>query len=297
MRAVVLPISLVFAGALVAGCGSSQSPGASGTPETSPPRTGKPSAANTGVPAGTQLRAADERVVIDDGAVLDGLDFDGPVTVIADDVTIRNSRIRTPGAGKGEFAIELKESNRGLRVIDSEIDCGGVGGAEFGIGNANYTATRVSIHGCVHDAQVGGDAVVVEQSYLWDLVDGAQGGGHIDGIQVTGGRGVRIAGNTIENQNVQTAAVKIASDQRPVRDVIVDGNWLSGGGYTIYVNEADGGPVRDVAVRNNRFLRSPTGGFFPNGGKHGLASITVDIEASGNVWDDTGEPAPVVTAE
>ena len=66
----------------------------------------------------------------------------------------------------------------------------------------------------------------------------------------------------------------------PLANILVEGNWLSGGNYTIYMNEWNY-PVSDMTLLNNRFTR-----FFqygPLSDKFGGAVI------SGNVWEDTGE--------
>ncbi len=54
---------------------------------------GRPDKSDTGVPHGTKLRRSGSITVTQDGAVIEGLDVDGTITVKADNVTIRNTRV------------------------------------------------------------------------------------------------------------------------------------------------------------------------------------------------------------
>ena len=59
--------------------------------------------ANTGVPAGTVLKASGPITVNTAGAVIEGLDVTGAITVNAENVTIRNTRVRGPIVNSGDY--------------------------------------------------------------------------------------------------------------------------------------------------------------------------------------------------
>ena len=84
----------------------------------------KPSAVNTGVPAGTELRPMSSAdcnwVVAVSHTVVDAVDVDGCVDVEADDVTIQNSRI----SSDTWWGIKFGQSNpnvSGLKVLRNTI--------------------------------------------------------------------------------------------------------------------------------------------------------------------------------
>jgi hypothetical protein len=53
----------------------------------------KPGPHNTGVPAGTTLTPSGSIRVEQDGAIVEDLDIDGAITILADNVTIRRERV------------------------------------------------------------------------------------------------------------------------------------------------------------------------------------------------------------
>jgi hypothetical protein len=147
---------------------------------------------STGIPAGISLANCGSSATISTpGAVIDACTYTGSLTIAANNVTIRNSRIhgsvRTQGDGSGfRFTVEDSE-------IGPSSDCGTY---EALVGVRNYTARRDYIHGNGDGFRVSGDNVTIEDSFVQtcDLPDD-----HSDGVQgLAGGSDIVIHHNTID---------------------------------------------------------------------------------------------------
>jgi hypothetical protein len=263
------------------------------TEPANPPTGGaKPSAATTGVPAGYPLVRHDGDITVTkDGTVLNGLDVHGFVTVRADNVKITNSIVRG-GRAKG-FATGLitNYGNPGLVIEDVDLR------AEFpsvyfdGIKGNNFTARRVHVVGNVDSIKIHGDNVKVEDSLLENTTyyasDPHQDGGetHNDNIQILQGRNLMISGNTI--RGATNFAILGGAEQNNV-SVVIDGNWLDGGHCTLKLQIRNGWSETAV-VTGNRF-----------GPRRKVASCpftaypAVNLTSSGNVFEETGSPVPVL---
>lgn len=240
----------------------------------------------TGVPAGVTLTPqVGDLFITRPGTVVDGVDLTGCITVRADDVVIRNSRV-TCTASATNMVVSTNGSYRNLLVTDSELDGGGV--VDIGIGWQNYTLRRSEVRG-TNDGARAGSNTVVEGSWIHALV--RKGALHPDCVQSTGGTGIRISGNTLDPRNAATgdqgnAAIMLGSELRPfvLTDVLVQGNRLSSGNYT--VNVRGDAAVSGVALRGNTFTTDA---------KYGpvLAPAAVEV-TDDNVLDGTGTPITVV---
>jgi hypothetical protein len=240
----------------------------------------------TGVPAGVTLTPqVGDLVITRAGTVVDSVDLTGCITIRANDVVIRNSRI-TCTASATNMVVATNGSYRNLLVTDSELDGGGI--VDIGIGWQNYTLTRSEVRG-TNDGARAGSNTVVEGSWIHALV--RKGALHPDCVQSTGGTGIRISGNTLDPRNAVTgdqgnAAIMLGSELRPfvLTDVLVEGNRLSSGNYTVN--------VRGDAAATRVVLRANT---FTTDAKYGpvLAPAAVEVTAD-NVLDGTGTPITVV---
>jgi len=105
-----------------------------------------PTAATTGVPAGTRLTSRSGNITItEDGTVIDSINLTGCVNVVASNVTIRRSRITCSGSNA---AVWQFSGRSGLLVEDTEIIGATSNPAGAGIWAADaYTARRVEIRG------------------------------------------------------------------------------------------------------------------------------------------------------
>lgn len=182
------------------------------------------------------------------GAVITDVDVAGEITVAASNVTIRNFRANN---------VQQLPGYTGLLLEDGEIH-GEQNPLADGVSWSGYTARRLDVHD-VNDAFKAHGNVVIEDSWIHDLtfrVFGADEWTHNDGVQISTGSNIVIRGNRFE-RNRGNAAVFIDSDFGPIRDVLVEGNYLGGGGYTLYSipsPKAPGNGVpQQITVRNNLF--------------------------------------------
>jgi hypothetical protein len=238
---------------------------------TAPPADGFPGPGSTGVPAGVDLTASGALTVTRDGAVVDGLDIRGCLSIQASDVTVRRSRIRC----NGDYPVLIGNGARRVLLEDVEID--GMGSpATTAIGYDNFTLRRADVHDVGDGPRVSNNAVV-EDSWIHDLAVGA--GSHNDGIQSTGGSNIKILHNRIEHPNEQTSCILIGADLDPISDVLVQGNLLNGGNYSVYAGGDKG--YSNIRIVGNRFGRDAV---------YGTQKLDPGIVFSGNVWNDTGRP-------
>jgi hypothetical protein len=225
------------------------------------------------VPAGVGLKASGGLTLGSAGQTVSGLDIRGCLTITASNVTVRRSRISC----RGDYVVKLADGVRGVVLEDVEID--GQGSADaIAIGVDGFTLRRADVHG-VGDGPRMGSATVVEDSWIHGLVEG--GGSHNDGIQSTGGRGIVIRRNRIENPHRQTSCILLGADLGDISDALVEGNYLNGGNYSIYAGSDPGHSASNIRIVNNRF--GPDFVFGPV--SLGPGSITW----TGNVMDATGK--------
>ncbi|GII53521.1 hypothetical protein Pth03_19100 [Planotetraspora thailandica] len=237
-----------------------------------------PSASTTGVPSGVKLDERGSITVTKDGTVIDGQYVRGEINVDADNVTIRNTRV---AAAPGDWGIIQRSGHRGLTVEDSEVYGNGKQRTQFGILNqgGDLTVRRVDIHTISNGILT--EQGLIEDSYIHDPV--YYSGDHTDMIMCTSGppSGAKlvIRGNTVINTLDQTGAVALFQDFGVVRNVTVEGNFLAGGGYTVYGGGGDKGTSSNIKIVNNVFSRK----VWSKGGYFGPVAH-YDDNGSGNVW-------------
>lgn len=162
--------------------------------------------------------------------------------VRANNVTIRNVRV----VGNDCF-YGIRNYNSGLRIEDSEIQCGGNG---TGVTSNNYTVLRTDISRCENGFNVSGN-VSVSDSWVHDME--ACCGAHTDGAQFNQG-----AANIVFSHNTMvvpapggTSAIIMWDEGNPQNsNVLLNDNILAGGTYTLYCPRMNSTNVR---VTNNRF--------------------------------------------
>lgn len=221
----------------------------------------RPDATNTGVPAGRALTVhRGDLTIKTPGTVIDSLDVYGVVVVRADNVVIKNTRIRGRSATFYTALVNNNQGARNLVIQDSELAADVESPYLYGILGAQFTAERVQIHRVIDAVHVTGPNVTVRASYLHDLshfdADPNFGGtpSHDDNVQIQAGSNIRIVGNTVEGS--WNAGVQITQDAGVVRDVQITDNWLDGGMCTINVAEKGRGPISGLVVTSNTFGRA-----------------------------------------
>lgn len=267
------------------------------TPTPTPPpapSTGFPTAATTGVPAGTTLstytgpcRITTPNTIIDSRIVnCNDLQIEAPGVVITR--TKINGKIYTDHEGVGSFTL-----------TDSEVNAGQYEGT--GIGNARFTVTRVEVTGGNRSVNCF-LSCTIQDSYVHGQFKDYTGRAHESGIRM--GSYSVIRHNTIacDAPDVApdagcSAALTGYGDTAAVRNNTIDGNlFVAGsGGYCAYGGSTAGKPfssgTRDIRFTNNVWER----------GVHGRCGwwgpiTSFDINAPGNVWTnntwDDGDPVP-----
>jgi hypothetical protein len=188
---------------------------------------GFPDAASTGVPAGTTLTKSGGLTITTAGAVIDGLDINGPVYINAPNVTIKNCRITSDDW----TAVWIKPGLTGTVVQDCDITNVGPGtsGANGIVGSGTFL--RNDISHVDNGFNVNGSSVI-KDNYIHDMQ--ASGTPHYDGIEINGGVShIDIQHNTIINENGQTSAVMI-NQQRLWANFRRSSGWQLSRGWRLY---------------------------------------------------------------
>ena len=255
-------------------------PHATSTPSsttTTASSTAYPAAGNTGVPAGVTLKPSGGMTVSTAGAVIDGYNITGTLTINASNVVVKRSKISSSSYN----VIKVSDSATGVRIEDVEINGNKAAEGSNGI-YGPATVLRADIQGVENGLQPETGSVI-QDSWIHDL--GAAGRPHIDGIQIDGARSnITVRHNTVDLRGwTQTAAVMIDNYFGPANNIVVDNNRLLGGGYTVYSDgRFDGGAITNVKYTNNRI------GY----GQWGYALIANNnVTWSGNIDDATGRTA------
>lgn len=238
-----------------------------------------PSSATTGVPAGTALtRYTGPCTITTANTVVDAKQVDCSLRVLAANVKITRSQINGTvyGGDSGSFSIS-----------DSDVIIGEQTGT--GIGDVNFTATRVEVTGGNRSINCFRNCTV-EGSYVHGQYRDASGRDHESGIRM-GSNGV-IRGNTIVCDAPWvmagagcSAALTGYGDFATVEKNTVDGNYFraDSGGYCVYGGSSPDKPyssgVNNIKFTNNVWERGESrrcGAYGP--------IVAFDGNAPGNVW-------------
>ena len=202
------------------------------TPTTTSPGTptGFPDASNTGVPAGTTLKAVPGQVTsgtgwhwdsrgwveIDgNGAVFSGYSLNNAgVDVTASNVTISNNSILARGDG---WALSLRHTSN-VKILNNTIfsDQTGSGRLENAIrsiynDDANLDIEKNNIYNASTGINNISGSATIKDNYIHDFA--STGSDHNNGIQLEAGNGpIVITHNTIENKYAQTDAIILSND-------------------------------------------------------------------------------------
>lgn len=260
-------------------------PSASGFCDTFPSLpASKPDATNTGVPSGTSLSAyTGPTSITAAGTVIDGRDITQTLTINAPNVTIRNSKIH-PGSGSATKGIILNST--GTKILNSEIYTSG--GGYVGIDGSDAVVCGNYLHGWENAMTVGGN-MTIQANYI-DKLAAAQSGPHYDGIEIYYGGDSKIWGNNIRLTSPSgswlddTGAINLTAWTVNIDNVEMNGNWLGGGGYSIYVDEQSGKQATNVVITNNTWYRDSY-----LWGTHLIRDNSSVTAWTGNIFDDNGQ--------
>jgi hypothetical protein len=269
-----------------------------------PSACGYPDESNTGVAAGkTLIKIPQDKTsgpgwtwdprgwvsISGAGAVFDGYAVNATVDVVANNVTIRNTRIVVGGE---TFGIALRHV-QDTTIEDSEVTAPDAAQERLMVAikdiYGDSSGTRI-LRSDISHASTGVqiEAGLIQDNYIHSL--GKTGDDHVNGTTSNGGTSsLVLRHNTVFNQHSQTDAISLFQDFGPQANRIIDNNLLAGGGYTIYAGANPGKETTatNIKVTNNRISRM----YYPRGGFYGPLAAYVSGSGNtftGNVWDDTG---------
>jgi hypothetical protein len=279
----------------------------------SPHSCGYPDATNTGVPAGTTLTPSGSKTISTNGTVINGAEITGTVTVAADNVTIKNSKIIRTSGGSGTYGVILNNGADNFTIEHSEVvgpasETAGLQSAVWNhYGNPGVVARFDYFHKCADCWEGPG---VFENDFM--VVDAAYTGSHDEDIYVCGAA-IHVEHSTLFNTHHQTAAVFGDTASCGGNTFDISNSLLAGGGYTLYPQGNASSSMGTMNITDNRFARCITGtvydsstggtycnsrtgdssGYYPYGGFYGLAAYYFTGGSNvwtGNVWDDNSRP-------
>tara|TARA_R110002126_G_scaffold12375_2_gene53741 strand:- start:4822 stop:7473 length:2652 start_codon:yes stop_codon:yes gene_type:complete len=246
----------------------------------------RPGPDNTGPTNPSILVPSGSITVTQDNTVIENVDIYGSISVQANNVTIRNFRLN---GGNTYYGIRVFSGYTGCVIEDGEItNC-----QSSGIYQQNWTARRLEIHHMGADGTKAMGNNLIEGCWMHHL--GMNPGSHADGNQSRIGSNIMIRGNYFDmpipdgpNGPGEPFASNAASINQAqlgsIDNLVMDGNWLNGGNYTVYFSTSDtSNTVTNCKLINNRFMRDY---------RYGVLTVSGNINdliISGNVWDDTGE--------
>jgi len=209
----------------------------------------KPGKYNTGpLDCECELQAyTGPNTITEDNTVIEGVIFSNTLRINADNVTIRNFVSRP----NNYFAFHL-QGGENIVIEDGEIEQA-LSAAVFG---SNFTARRLEVHNMGDDGFKGANNFVVENNWIYDL--GYVNGSHSDGVQISKGSGAIIRGNFIDMPAnapgfTHSQCIIIKPDQGEIKNVLIENNWLNGGGICLQVRASTHGTPSGLSVIDNRF--------------------------------------------
>ena len=239
----------------------------------------KPGPGNTG-PKGALTKQEGSISVTTDNTVIENIDLKGCIQVKANNVVIRNVRIDCSGF----YAIQIMSGFENLTVEDTEM----FGMKSSGVLGSNFTLRRVNIHDSGGDAVKPSTNVLIEDSWFHKL--GTNVGSHSDGLQMVSGGNVTLRGSNIDMPATlagytNSQCMIIQTNNGPIDNVLIEKNWLNGGGWCVQVNDKSrghGSPT-NVIIRDNLF--GPDCSF----GTILVRGENTDTTISNNIFELTGE--------
>jgi hypothetical protein len=226
----------------------------------SPTPSSWPDASNTG-PRGTLTpRPCTSAINLGDNAVLQNVSVSGcDINVTGRNVVIRH--VRMSSSNNDGWAIIVRN---GASAIITDVEIFGldtttrsVQYAVLAQSSATVVITRANFHHCADCVQ--GEHVILTDSWMHDFAN-IPGTSHVDGFQCNANcSGTVIRHNRIHVDHGQTGAVSLFQDFGVPTNVIVEGNWLSGGGYTIYAGGGTRGTPTNIRIVNNLVDRGQYG--------------------------------------
>lgn len=189
------------------------------------------------------------------GQVISHIDHTGPVVIEHDDVTIRQSWLRAAGSG---IHVRVMPGTKRLRIEDCTLD--GAGRANPAVAYTDYTLIRCELVNYAEGPRANG-RVTITDCHMSRFVQ--VGSNHTDAIQSTGGKGIVVERNNIELHNpaspnpYMNAAFMGGNEEKPLEGLIIRGNRMTGGNYTINLGGGGSKPPRPSGIIEGNVLEGP----------------------------------------
>lgn len=235
----------------------------------------RPGPDNTG-PADQKNLKISQKINATDGQVIENRFISG--MVFANDtknVIIRNCVIDGQGA---PYGVQCQGAEN---ILIERCEIYNI--ASSGIYGDGYTARGNVIYQSGGDGMKAGQNVLIEGNWIHSL-GWKTPKAHADGVQIRAGSGVKIIGNFFDIPNdvrdtKSNAAVFIqgVKNKGGSSDILVEGNWCSGGNFTIHAF-SDGDDAKSIRIVNNRFLRGTA--------RYGVGRMEDGVTWRGNVFDE-----------
>jgi hypothetical protein len=268
---------------------------------TVPEPPGKPGPTNTGVPPGTKLTVVHGSVTVTKaGTVIDSKDIRGQLIIMASNVTVKRSLIE--GAKGQDASVDIK-SGSNILIEDSEVtdNYPSIGNDDMRVMNA--TVLRLNIHGGVDGIKLFSNSTV-SASWIHGLTyfanDPGQANGHThnDAIQILGGSNFHVSGNWLDSTTQDNSAIQVTQSIGMISSLFIKGNWADGGACSFNFSGHNGAgkqlALNGITVMNNRFGHTSVR---YNGGCAIVDDLTTNlVAATGNVWDTSGKPVKIYSA-
>ena len=222
---------------------------------------GFPTPSSTGWQAGgvsSLVKYTGPTTITTSGTVIDGADIQSALTIRANNVTIKRSRIL--GDSTDSYVVQQASGFSGLTL--SYVEVGPLSGQHPDRAVASFGTGLTVDHAYVHGTQRGiatGDGTTVTNSYIDDLYNSSQN--HSTAVMSLGGtNNVVLKGNTL---GCSTGYCSSALSVYPQVDFggannnwTIDSNLFNGGSYCVYLGytpSAGESPNTNMRVTNNRF--------------------------------------------
>lgn len=281
----------------------------------------KPSATNTGVPAGTTLtRYTGPTTITVDGTVIDSKAIYSDLKVAARNVVIRNSYLHC-GTGNPASNTGCIDANSGnvynLLVERNTIIPDRPSYYRDGIVGHEFTARRNHIRGTNDGIGIfnkpGGSVkanVTVEGNYIhslthWNYDPAHSDGTHNDGIQIQGGQNIFIRSNTVVGSvvagdglgvhgNHGGAALIVGQSVSPIANLIIEKNWFDDAQNSVCINHGSR-PSITLTLQNNFFGRNQYD--FGGGSKYAIRIYSKSKSNITGLWTNRWEDTNVLMTE
>ncbi|GAA4589149.1 hypothetical protein GCM10023194_42670 [Planotetraspora phitsanulokensis] len=176
------------------------------------------------------------------GTVLDSVHIASDLLITAENVTIKNSQI------DGSVLDSYADKTYSFTITDSTVGKADDCVTAPGVGDTDYTATRVLVRGHGDGFRASGNNIVIRDSYVHLC---SRPGDHSDGIQTyMTGKGLVFQHNTVDQRDAKDITAPIFITDPGAVDVSVIDNLVMGGTYSIQVKNARG----TVVVRGNKLV-------------------------------------------